>query len=68
MLMLDFDKMKKMTFDEKGIEQAVRSIELNGSYFPKPRDDMDDGSRGFQLLDAFQENVSGYLGADHRSL
>jgi len=28
MLMLDFDNMKKMTFDEEGVEQAVRSVEL----------------------------------------
>ncbi len=34
--MLDYDKCQKLSLTDEGIEQAVKAVERNDPYFPKP--------------------------------
>jgi Zinc finger protein len=55
---IDFDKVKKMTLDRDGINQAIVAAEENDPYYPKPV--ADKGSREHALWRTFGES---YLAA-----
>ncbi len=60
--MLDFDKCNRMPMTDEGIEQAIRAVEMNDPYFPKP-ECVRDGDR--VLWEGFKR---AYLKASERIL